>query len=47
MFARIAPIGVVGNEKTRKAYEDALDKMLVGELNNSILSSISLTTDKN
>lgn len=46
MFARIAPIGVVGNEKTRKAYEDALDKMLVGELNNSILSSISLTTDK-
>lgn len=46
MFARIAPICVVGNEKTRKAYEDALDKMLVGELNNSILSSISLTTDK-
>lgn len=46
MFARIAPIGVVGNEKTKKAYEDALDKMLVGELNNSILSSISLTTDK-
>lgn len=46
MFARIAPIGVVGNEKTKKAYEDALGKMLVGELNNSILSSISLTTDK-
>lgn len=46
MFARIAPIGVVGNEKTKKAYEGALNKMLIGELNNSILSSISLTTDK-
>lgn len=46
MFARIAPIAVVGNEKTKKTYENALNKMLVGELNNSVLSSISLTTDK-
>lgn len=46
MFSRIAPIAVVGNEKTQKTYENALDKMLTGELNNSILSSISLTTDR-
>lgn len=45
-FARIAPIAVVGNEKVKKMYEQALDKMLTGELVNSILSAISLTTDK-
>lgn len=45
-FARIAPIAVVGNEKTKEMYEKALDKMLSGELVNSILSAISLTTDK-
>lgn len=45
-FARIAPIAVVGNEKVRKMYEQALGKMLTGELVNSILSAISLTTDK-
>lgn len=45
-FARIAPIAVVGNEKVRAMYEQALGKMLTGELVNSILSAISLTTDK-
>ena len=45
-FARIAPIAVVGNEKVKAMYEKALDKMLTGELVNSILSAISLTTDK-
>lgn len=45
-FARIAPVAVVGNEKVKKMYETALDKMLRGELVNSILSAISLTTDK-
>lgn len=45
-FARIAPIAIVGNEKVKKMYEQALGKMLTGELINSILSSISLTTDK-
>lgn len=46
IFSRVAPIAVTGNEKTRIEYENALNKMLQGELNNSILSSISLTTDK-
>lgn len=45
-YSRIAPIAVVGNEKVKKMYEQALDKMLTGELVNSILSAISLTTDK-
>lgn len=45
-FARIAPIAIVGNEKVKAMYEKALDKMLTGELVNSILSAISLTTDK-
>lgn len=45
-FSRIAPIAVVGNEKAKQSYENALDKMLTGELVNSILSAISLTTDK-
>lgn len=46
MFSRVAPIAVVGNQKTKSEYEQSLGKMLAGELNNSILSSISLTTDK-
>ena len=45
-FARIAPVAVVGNEKVKAMYEQALKKMLTGELVNSILSAISLTTDK-
>lgn len=46
MFSRVAPIAVVGNQKTKSEYEQSLGKMLAGELNNSILSGISLTTDK-
>lgn len=46
IFSRVAPVAVVGNAKTKDAYEKALGKMLEGELNNSILSSISMTTDK-
>ena len=39
-FCRIAPIGCVQNDKTKKQYENALDKMLRGELTNSVLTEL-------
>lgn len=45
-FARIAPIGVVGNERIKDMYEKALGKMLTGDLVNSILTPLSLTTNE-
>lgn len=42
-YCRIAPIGVVQNDKERKSYETALDKMLKGELVNSVKSDLDLS----
>lgn len=44
-FCRIAPIGAVQNDSTKTAYENACDRMLRGELINSVHVPFNINTD--
>lgn len=44
-FCRIAPIGAVQNDSTKMAYENACDRMLRGELINSVHVPFNINTD--
>ena len=44
-FCRIAPIGAVQNDATKVAYETACDRMLRGELINSVHVPFNINTD--
>lgn len=45
MFCRIAPIGAVQDDKTKKTYENACEKMLNGELVNSVHVPFNVNSD--